>query len=159
MAKIRLANNAVKSNPKVKENKLFVKDLFDDIAALILQAANLNRVSKLRTNRRIRLVDKAVEFMNNADLKNLSLSDVTNNVYTSQRTLENAFKTCLDITPKRFLINMRLNAIRKDLLNAQGNQNVQSIVKDYGITHMGNFSKSYRTLFEETPKESLLLAA
>ena len=80
-------------------------------------------------------------------------------VGVSRRQLEYAFRTVFDVGPREFIHLLRLNEIRRRLIKARRNgSTVTGIAFDCGITHLGRFAASYRSLFGESPKRTLLAA-
>jgi AraC family ethanolamine operon transcriptional activator len=71
------------------------------------------------------------------------------------RTLHEAFRDHLDTTPKAYLKALRLNAARRDLLRAGPRTTVTEVALDWGFGHFGWFSRDYRRLFGEMPRETL----
>jgi AraC family ethanolamine operon transcriptional activator len=71
------------------------------------------------------------------------------------RTLHEAFRDHLDTTPKAYLKALRLNAARRDLLRGGARTTVTEVALDWGFGHFGWFSRDYRRLFGETPRETL----
>jgi AraC family ethanolamine operon transcriptional activator len=75
------------------------------------------------------------------------------------RTLEDAFRHCLGVAPRTFLVAMRLNRARRFLGGAHGGANRGVSVTDaamrFGFFHLGRFSAQYRRLFGELPSETL----
>ncbi len=139
-------------------NSLMLKDFQVDFSYLLLSLQGFDeRCFPLRTNRRVKIIDKAIEFVQTADLSVVTVLDMAKNVCVSQRTLEQAFSHCLGVSPKKYLIYMRLNVIRKILLRSDG-VNIKTVAQRYGVVHMGNFSRAYRDLFGESPSETRRLA-
>ncbi len=140
-------------------NSLMLKDFQVDISCLLLSLQRFDeRCFLLRTNRRVKIIDKAIEFVQSADLSAVTVLDMAKNVCVSQRTLEQAFSHCLGVSPKKYLIYMRFNVIRNLLMRSGADVNIKTIAQRYGVVHMGNFSRAYRDLFDEIPSETRRLA-
>jgi AraC family ethanolamine operon transcriptional activator len=74
----------------------------------------------------------------------------------SEQTLQNAFKSLFGITPNKFLRNLKLNHVRKALINADPqNDTIVHIANRWGFTHMGHFSRYFTDLFGENPSVTL----
>ena len=74
----------------------------------------------------------------------------------SEQTLQNAFKSFFGFTPNRFIRHLKLNHVRKALIEADPKQDtIVSIANRWGFTHMGHFSRYYTQLFEENPSVTL----
>ena len=57
--------------------------------------------------------------------------------------------------PIRYLTLRRMHLVRRALLRADSSTTVTRIATDHGFWELGRFSVAYRTLFGETPSESL----
>lgn len=108
----------------------------------------------MRANRRVKNIDKALSYMLNTNLCSLKLAELIKNIVITQRSLELAFKQCLSCTPKECLTFLRLNCIRRELLDPNNDTPIRDIVHRYGLSHMGYFGQYYRALFNETPTET-----
>lgn len=85
------------------------------------------------------------------DIKKLSIK-----LGISERQLHNAFKSKYKVTPKKFLLNLRLNAAKQELLTAKSNEvNIADIAFKYGFKYHSHFTKEYKKLFAEMPSSAL----
>lgn len=74
----------------------------------------------------------------------------------SARTLQDAFRRDLGITPLEQLRRTRLERARHDLLAADpGGGSVTEIAARWGFFHTGRFSQAYRAAYAELPSETL----
>ncbi len=101
---------------------------------------------------------KAEEFiLQNVD-QPITIEDLAKSLEVSVRTLYNGFQKYRDTTPMAYLAKVRLDRIHADLLEARStgaNASVTRIAMDWGVFHMGNFSKNYKARFGELPSETL----
>jgi AraC-like DNA-binding protein len=75
----------------------------------------------------------------------------------TEQTMQNAFKSLFNMTPHKFLRNLKLNHVRKELLQAQPKEvTIVKIANRWGFTHMGHFSGYYTRLFGENPSVTLM---
>ena len=103
-------------------------------------------------------VTKIRKYLENNIESNISIKDVSQVLNISERQLHNAFKTSYGITPKRYLLILRLNAIYRDLRLSQASDiTLSDIVYKYGFTHMSHFTKAFKKLFSKMPSEVLAL--
>jgi transcriptional regulator GlxA family with amidase domain len=72
-----------------------------------------------------------------------------------RRTLVRAFRAVRNTTPSQFLRTFRLNAVREALLSANGSETVTQIVMNFGVRELGRFASEYRSVFGESPSETL----
>jgi AraC family ethanolamine operon transcriptional activator len=99
---------------------------------------------------------KAVDFINASPEIVIAVNDLCRITGVSERTLQYAFKEHFGISPKRYLINVRLNAVRRALKRAvEGEVTITGIAHRFGFWHMGQFATDYRKLFGESPSKTL----
>jgi AraC family ethanolamine operon transcriptional activator len=82
------------------------------------------------------------------------IADLCGALGASERTLYEAFREHLGTTPKSYLKTLRLQAARRDLLHGAGRR-VTDVALEWGFLHFGWFSRDYRRLFGETPRQTL----
>ncbi len=86
----------------------------------------------------------------------LQVGDLCRVGATCERTLENAFKEVLGITPVAYLIRLRLHRVRQALMaGTQGTTTVSAEALNWGFWHFGEFSRAYRECFGELPSDTL----
>ncbi len=109
-----------------------------------------------QTIRRTLAVNIVDEVLSKDDIGSLSVLDLCEKANVSQRTLEYAFRKKYNITPKQYLRIVRLNRVRKLLLDSINSQtNISDISNQYGFWHMGQFAKDYKNLFGELPSATI----
>ena len=88
--------------------------------------------------------------------KRVDMAMITSKVNIHSSQLYNAFKKEYGITPKKYLQQLRFNAIKKELLLSDPNSvTVSAIAKKYHFHQMGHFAAGYKQLFGETPSQTL----
>jgi len=91
---------------------------------------------------------------------NVSIPEIARVLEIGKRQLYGAFKERYGISPKKYLQMLRLNAIHKQLLAANGSPlYVSDVALRYGFLHMGHFAAQYKKVFAQTPSETLLKLA
>ena len=86
----------------------------------------------------------------------LYVSDLCRAAAVSERTLENAFKEVMGLTPMTYLTRLRLHRVRQALLAAtHGSTTVSAEALNWGFWHFGEFSRAYKQCFGELPSDSL----
>ena len=85
----------------------------------------------------------------------VSIADLCDAAATSERTLRNACEIITGESPMAFLRAMRLNQVRRSILNADDSVSITQIGTRWGFLHMPQFSKDYRALFGELPSETV----
>ncbi len=68
-----------------------------------------------------------------------------------ERTLLNQFRKFVGLSPLAYLLHLRLNAARDELLNTDGGASIADIASRCGFTHLGRFATAYRSAFQEAP--------
>lgn len=105
---------------------------------------------------REKLLQRVLEYIYSANIKELTISTLIKDVHTSSRSLQYCFSELLNTTPKNFLIKLRLNHIRKELLLSSADETkITHVANSFGVTNIGRFKKDYEIFFNETPKETL----
>ena len=85
-----------------------------------------------------------------------TISDLVDDLRVSKRTIQHGFKHYLGFTPKEYQQYIRLNGIRKTILNAEDPCiKLSEIAANYNYTHLGHFSTEYKKFFGESPSETL----
>ncbi len=118
-------------------------------------ATGADRHSPLRANRRVRIVNAAVEYLTQCDLQRTSSRDIASAINISQRSLNAAFKGTLGETLASYIRKFRLNFARKALLEKTDFTSVEQCASHYGYKHVGKFIQQYKKLFSETPGNTL----
>ena len=84
------------------------------------------------------------------------ISDLVNDLHVSKRTIQHGFKHYLGFTPKEYQQYIRLNGIRKSILNVKDpNITLSEIAANYNYFHLGHFSAEYKKFFGESPSKTL----
>jgi AraC-like DNA-binding protein len=74
----------------------------------------------------------------------------------SERTLQNAFKEIMGMTPVAFLTRLRLHRVRRALRAANDHSTtVSAEARKWGFWHLGEFPRAYRDCFGELPSDTL----
>lgn len=90
------------------------------------------------------------------NISNLSsLHQVSRGTQIPERTIRRLINNKFQISPKQYLNKLRLNDVRKGLLNDQCNSSIYQVASDFNFWHMGQFSKDYKNLFGELPSETV----
>jgi len=88
--------------------------------------------------------------------KNVTIASLATEFGVSEQTLQNAFKSLFGFTPNRFIRHLKLNHVRKALIEADPQKDtIVNIANQWGFTHMGHFSRYYTELFGENPSVTL----
>lgn len=98
-------------------------------------------------------IDNYIDANIKTDVSIEELAEVSN---VSKRTLYNLFAKHRSVSPKYYVKQKKLAAVRQ-LLQAKpyGIANVTEIAMDYGFVHLGRFSSDYKKAFGELPSRTL----
>ncbi|KPX39610.1 Transcriptional regulator, AraC family [Pseudomonas syringae pv. helianthi] len=127
----------------------------DAVMLQVLELVTPDQVPPLNPTARKRMVDRARDYTLAHLDEPLSILDVCNHIGTSRRKLQYCFQETLGINPVAFLRTLRLNAARRELRESPRTELVQTIAARWGFWHLSRFSSDYRTLFGETPSQTL----
>lgn len=88
--------------------------------------------------------------------KPITLHDLCVAAGAGSRTLEYGFREFYDVGPMAYVRCVRLCRVRKDLLHTRrASAGVAKTARRWSFSHMGQFSRDYRLLFEESPSSTL----
>ncbi len=137
------------------ETELY-ENVSNEIMSILLELIEMARFNNLRVNSNAYLLDRAIAAINSYNIPHISMLELSNKLHTHRRNIETAFRNYINLSPKDYINNLRLNHIRFSLLqSAKSKNHVSTVARDFGVKHMGNFSKAYYCLFGERPKETL----
>jgi AraC-like DNA-binding protein len=86
----------------------------------------------------------------------LTVTDLCRIAEVSERTLQYAFKDAMGLTPLAYLSRVRLHRVRQALMAAnRGSTTVSAEAAKWGFWHFGEFSRTYKACFGETPSQTL----
>jgi len=85
-----------------------------------------------------------------------SISYICQSIGVSERTLQYAFHSYVNMTPTAYLRLCRLHCVRKTLRNSDPKKTtVTHIAMHFGFYHLGRFSLNYKEIFSESPSVTL----
>jgi AraC family ethanolamine operon transcriptional activator len=146
-------NNPVGASPMVlgELEELLIAGLcigFDDQLAIDPDA-------RARQNH-VRHYHRALDYIHVHLTEPLGWETLCHQVGVSRRSLEYAFRNVSGVTPGQYIKLRRLAAARKMLVEADPAQTtVTSIALKYGFHHLGSFSIDYKSLYGESPSQTL----
>jgi AraC-like DNA-binding protein len=96
------------------------------------------------------------EFLETHPDQPLYLTEICAALRVAERTLRIICEERFGMGPVRFLTLRRMHLVRRALLCADSSKTtVTGVVTDHGFWELGRFSVAYRTLFGESPSETL----
>ncbi|ARM92587.1 AraC family transcriptional regulator protein (plasmid) [Rhizobium sp. CIAT894] len=102
-----------------------------------------------------RHVKRAIDYMREHIAEPLSLDDIAVVAEVSVRTLQQGFRQFRNTTPMSYLHELRMQALRQDLLECDGKQSIAEIALRWGFVHLGRLAAEYRKRFGELPSQTL----
>lgn len=103
-----------------------------------------------------RVVDAAIEFMEAHPEWDHTIGSLASAAGVSARALQDAFRRYTDVTPMRYLRNVRLERAQQDLLAAEPDTaTVGKIAARWGSQHLSRFASAYHARFGEYPSTTL----
>ena len=100
-------------------------------------------------------VKRAEEFLDQHADKPITVADVAHAVGVSVRSLQRTFNNLRGTTPMRRLKQLRLERVRRRLLNAGPSANISQIAAMSGFAHLSHFASEYKRRFGESPSETI----
>lgn len=101
-----------------------------------------------------RHVCRAIDYMHAKIGQPILIREIAESVGVSVRALEIGFRTFKGRSPSEYLRELRLQAVRNDLLDPQNSEPISKICLKWGFFHFGRFSAIYRAAFGENPSET-----
>jgi AraC family ethanolamine operon transcriptional activator len=108
-------------------------------------------------NRRFAAVRACEAYMRDHVDATVTLLDLSTICGMRARSLINAFEAVTGLSPMDYLKRLRLNGVHRALRRSgRPHTRVIDIATAWGFWHMGHFANDYRTMFGETPSQTLL---
>lgn len=139
------------------QSNSMVDQIIDNSLSLLvnLLTSNSNFVPDRESRRRELVKNAEILIREHLDIP-ITLTNLCQELKTSQRSLYYAFEECLGLPPMEYLKILRLHEVRRSLKSADPKiSKVTKIAEVYGFWHMGQFSIDYRKMFGESPSTTL----
>ena len=108
-------------------------------------------VPYVRRSNRSRALKRALDYLQAYPGKVVTVEQLCHESACSASTLERAFREHFGVTPKRYLLAMRLSAVRRTLLSSVEHRSVSDVAAQWGFWHMSKFAADYKRMFGELP--------
>lgn len=102
-----------------------------------------------------RILRQALELLEMRPFAPVYMSDLCQATHASERTLRNIFTRYLGMSPHRYLMIHRLQAIRRSILHAAPEATISEICGSFGVWDFGRFAGAYQRLFGELPSQTM----
>lgn len=152
--------NELRRNPKILSCPNSQEAMIDDLCELLFQCfySNGNDSKKHMRKQNVHryMVEKSKDYVLSEKGSKVSVLDLCAELRVSRRTLHNAFVNVLGINPVTYIRYLKLNEVRKKLINSNPEvASVADVATEFGFWHLGIFSTYYRQLFNEMPSVTL----
>lgn len=143
-----IVNNATK-----QQLKSDILDLSNSFIQVLNQHQEAKKISCQRAKQ---VVMKVSDILESDKDKCYSIEDLCQMTFTSRRTLQNCFEQMTGQSPALFLKKLKLNAVRRTLLNADESVTVSDAATEWGFWHLSQFAVDYKKFFGESPSQTLM---
>lgn len=140
-----------------KERAAVQVELLETLLATLDTASSLEPTHSERTRQGHSLVVKAAEDHALSRIDDpVQITDLCRAAGVSERALQYAFKEVMGMSPRDYLVRLRLHRVRQALLaTSQRTSTVSAEALKCGFWHFGEFSRAYRDCFGELPSDTL----
>lgn len=131
-------------------------ELEHDLAHMLVRAATSSTLTGANVPyaQRQKAADRALEMIS-ATNGEAAIGDVYKCSAVSWRTLDRAFKERFGITPKQYIVAIRLAGARRSLLTPSPGTRITDVANDWGFWHLSRFASDYERMFSELPSATL----
>jgi AraC-like DNA-binding protein len=140
-----------------KERAAAQVELFETLLATLDVASGFTPTYSERTRQAHSLVVRAAEdhALSRID-EPVQITDLCRAAGVSERALQYAFKEVMGLSPRDYLVRVRLHRVRQALLAASQRTSTVSVeALKCGFLHFGEFSRAYKACFGELPSQTL----
>lgn len=159
LTNIRQSMGAEASNASDKEafHEEVVSSILSDIVAVAADHSQQPLRQSLSRARAKLTFDRAREYIEAHLSEPIQIPSLCHYAGATLRSLERIFAQELSISPQRYVKARRLNAARRQLLNADDipSLRVTEVALKHGFSHLGRFAGEYFRYFGEQPRETL----
>ena len=155
---IRHLADELAHNEAVVKSRLVCAQLEQTLLMLILCGAQHSYRDALEaTSRSVcpKHVVKAYQYMVANARENITVADLARVTGVSGRALYEGFRRFKGSSPIACLRAIRMQAVRKELLEGGDCGDVTHLAARWGFTHLGRFASSYQKIFGEKPSQTL----
>jgi AraC family transcriptional regulator, ethanolamine operon transcriptional activator len=140
-----------------KERAAVQVELLETLLATLDATSDFEPTHSERTRQAHSLVVRAAEdhAMSHGD-EPVHVTDLCRAAGISERALQYAFKEVMGLSPRDYLVRLRLHRVRQALLAASQRTSTVSVeALKWGFWHFGEFSRAYKDCFGELPSDTL----
>ena len=154
----RMANKLAQDTNNQTNLKTKIANV-DDTILCFLDALDQSNHDQPQSDvvKNVDLVREFVTFCHDAGCNRpLTICDLTQQLFTSKTVLSVAIRKATGLSPLMFLRNVRLEQVRNELLSHDQDNSIIDVARRYGFPSRGHFSRYYKELFGELPRQTLL---
>jgi AraC-like DNA-binding protein len=140
-----------------KERTAVQVELLETLLATLDTASSFEPTTSERTRQAHSRVVRAAEdhAMSHID-EPVHVTDLCRAAGISERALQYAFKEVMGLSPRDYLVRLRLHRVRQALLAASQRTSTVSVeALKCGFWHFGEFARAYKDCFGELPSDTL----
>ena len=145
-------------NPDLLNQRNFQERLSGELTDQIFDILSFGeeRCETLPFLRHAHLIQNIEDWLTETGNTHCSVEELCRIFKVNERTLRRVFSEWYGVSPKQYLLALRLNGVRKDLFKSNtATSKVCDIANRWGFWHMGKFAMFYRRQFGELPSETL----
>ena len=101
------------------------------------------------------IIERCLDLIDAQLSRAISIDELCATAGVSDRTLRTMFAEQFGVSPHRYLMNRRMQAIHEALCSAREGTTVTSVCSDYGVWDFGRFARQYRQLYGVLPSQDL----
>jgi AraC family transcriptional regulator, ethanolamine operon transcriptional activator len=145
---LRLVNRICEC-PAILESTLAAGVIADDLLEIFISTLGADAHARERPpppSVRSYTVYKAQQFIEERLATGFSMSELCKAVRVSRRALEYAFRDVVGLSPRRYIMALRLGRARRDIAGGTL-ASISDIAQRWGFFHLGRFSALYKGFF------------
>lgn len=124
-----------------------------EILEYVFSSIYVDNAPKIRQKFEIK---KARDLIHQSIDNPMNINELSKELSISERLLHHAFKTNYGMTPKKYLLSLRMHKVKQALLLADPSEaSVSSVILQYHFSSHSVFTQAYREMFGELPSATL----
>jgi len=144
--------------PQLMAQPQFQQRLRDELANHIFDILALGKESSLTRSfqKHVQIVKNIEDYVADTDPELFSVAELSSTFHINERTLRRIFIEWYGVSPQQYLLAIRLNGVRKELIKPHSQTTlINDVASRFGFWHMGRFASYYKRQFSELPSETL----
>ena len=158
---IKEINELMQTDPGIFKNPNILKgmelSLLNSQALLLANSSSTETASRDKTNKSHELIIKeSIDFLKANSYEPIHVLDLCGALNVKLRTLYRSFHEFYGISPIKYLRLVRYGKVRRELIDSDPMKtSVSDIAARWHFWHFGRFSVEYKSLYGESPSETL----